>query len=130
MKRRIISFSITVFIIVVTAALIIGLAFAIYVAATMESEIDESLFEVLGGHTASKIYYYESDGKRDVGEATELEDQELYGGYRSLPLKYEEVPSDLINAFVSIEDRRFFSHKGVDWKRTLGASANYFRHIP
>ena len=94
MKRRIISFSITVFIIVVTAALIIGLAFAIYVAATMESEIDESLFEVLGGHTASKIYYYESDGKRDVGEATELEDQELYGGYRSLPLKYEEVPSD------------------------------------
>ena len=27
---------------------------------------------------------------------------------------YEEIPEDLINAFVAIEDRRFFEHDGID----------------
>lgn len=32
---------------------------------------------------------------------------------------YEEIPTDVINAFISIEDSRFFSHKGVDFKSLL-----------
>ncbi len=126
MKKKVIRFTITISIIVVAVILILGLSFSIYVAAEMESEIDETLFEVLSGHTASKIYYYETDDQKALGEATELEGQELYGGYRSLPVQYEDVPDDLVYAFVSIEDKRFFSHSGVDWKRTAGASLNYF----
>ena len=38
---------------------------------------------------------------------------------------YPELPEHVINAFVSIEDKRFFDHNGVDWYRTLAASANY-----
>lgn len=37
----------------------------------------------------------------------------------------EEVPKNLQNAYISIEDERFDSHKGVDLKRTLGATVNY-----
>jgi len=33
-----------------------------------------------------------------------------------------KIPSNLKNAFVSIEDERFYSHKGVDVKRILGAA--------
>ncbi|MCY6370482.1 transglycosylase domain-containing protein [Clostridium ganghwense] len=36
-------------------------------------------------------------------------------------IKYDEMPKDLINAFVSIEDERFFDHKGIDPKRIMGA---------
>ncbi|MEW4370042.1 transglycosylase domain-containing protein [Paenibacillus kandeliae] len=30
------------------------------------------------------------------------------------PVKYEEIPKEVINAFVATEDRRFFDHQGVD----------------
>lgn len=34
---------------------------------------------------------------------------------------YEDIPKDLINAIVAIEDERFFEHNGVDYKRVVGA---------
>ena len=36
-------------------------------------------------------------------------------------VNYEDIPEDLINATVAIEDRRFWEHNGVDWKRTAAA---------
>lgn len=39
---------------------------------------------------------------------------------------YEEIPEDLLNAVVSIEDERFYEHNGVDFKRTAAAFLGYF----
>lgn len=39
-------------------------------------------------------------------------------------LTYNEIPPDLVNAVVAIEDRRFFEHGGVDYIRLLGALRN------
>ena len=39
-------------------------------------------------------------------------------------LTYDEIPPDLVNAVVGIEDRRFFEHNGVDLHRMLGAALN------
>ncbi len=126
MKRKIIISIITVGIILTLVVLIAGLGFSLYIAANVDREIDETLFEVLTGNTGSSVYYYESEEDRLSDSPTLLEDGELYGGYRSIPITYEEVPQELIYAFVSIEDKRFFEHGGVDFKRTLGAGLNYF----
>ena len=115
-------------IIIITLVVILtlaGVALGIYVSSITERELDEGIFDLLRENSASKIYYYESDGASRSADATELETEELFGGYRSLPVDYSEIPPDLINAFVSIEDKRFFEHSGVDWKRTLGAALNY-----
>ncbi len=37
----------------------------------------------------------------------------------------EEMPPDLIHAFVAIEDKRFYDHHGVDILRTLRAAGGY-----
>ena len=38
-------------------------------------------------------------------------------------IPYEEMPQNLINAYISIEDERFMTHSGIDVKRILGAAA-------
>lgn len=37
-------------------------------------------------------------------------------------VKYENINQNIINAFVSLEDKRFYKHKGVDYYRTTGAA--------
>ena len=38
-------------------------------------------------------------------------------------INYDEIPQELINAYISIEDKRYFSHHGVDIKRTAAHKA-------
>lgn len=40
----------------------------------------------------------------------------------------KDVPEYLKLAFVAIEDKRFYSHNGIDLRRLSGAVINYFRH--
>lgn len=104
--------------------LIAGLAFAIYVDRKIEKHIDETLFTMVGSDSA-KVYRYET---LDTGErvALEIPDAAIYGGYRCSYAEYDTIPKDLIDAFVSIEDKRFYTHSGVDWFRTISAGFNYF----
>lgn len=44
-----------------------------------------------------------------------------FGKKRRAPLKYSEIPPQMINAFLSAEDERFFSHPGVDYQGILRA---------
>lgn len=37
---------------------------------------------------------------------------------------YEEISKNVINAFISVEDKRFYSHKGLDYRRIIGATIN------
>ena len=108
-------------------ALTVGIVFAIYVDRNVEKTIDESLFFIVGSESSTEIYYYDYiDRSNRIGEAVKLDSNELYGGYRSKYVNYDQLPSDLIDAFISIEDKRFKEHKGVDWKRTVSAGLNYF----
>lgn len=46
----------------------------------------------------------------------------LQAGSNRERVKYEEIPQDLINAFVAIEDERFWEHNGIDLKSILRAA--------
>ena len=52
-------------------------------------------------------------------------DRELiaeFGEQRRFPVEYEQVPADLINAFLAAEDDRFFKHPGVDYQGLMRAA--------
>lgn len=55
----------------------------------------------------------------------QLRDDEGFVGRR---VTLAEVPQHLINATVAAEDKRFWSHPGVDWRATLRAAVGYVRH--
>ncbi len=48
---------------------------------------------------------------------------------RKLTVDIEDMPDNLINAYVSIEDERYYSHHGIDIKRTGGAIISYITHF-
>lgn len=39
-------------------------------------------------------------------------------------VNFNEIPKNMKNAIIAIEDKRFFDHRGVDWKRTSSAAVN------
>lgn len=63
---------------------------------------------------------------RENGQWEEL--QRLYGDQNRIWVSYDKIPEAMSWAAVSIEDRRFYEHHGVDWKRTAHATANLFLH--
>ena len=68
----------------------------------------------------SKMYY------RDIETGNYVEMQELYGDENRVWVPLEEIPENLCNAAVAIEDQRFYKHHGVDWKRTVKGVMNMF----
>lgn len=62
----------------------------------------------------SSIYVTNDDG-------TVTLDQNLYNAENRVWVDYNNIPKAMTDAVVSIEDKRFYDHKGVDWIRTSGA---------
>lgn len=50
-----------------------------------------------------------------------------YGKDRRIPVDYDDIPSQLINAFITAEDNRFFEHSGIDSKGVIRAVVNLVR---
>src|SRR6185295_6959121 len=56
---------------------------------------------------------YADDGKTVIGE---------FALEKRIPLKYEEIPANMKNAILAVEDARFYDHVGIDPIRILGAT--------
>lgn len=67
----------------------------------------------------SIIYYQDSE----TGEYREL--QQIMALENRIWVSYDEIPQDMVNAAIAIEDKRFREHDGVDWLRTLSAVNNF-----
>lgn len=60
------------------------------------------------------VYSTDKDGNDEVYEQIIASENRVWVGI-------EDIPQEMQNAIVAIEDERFYKHKGVDVKRTLGA---------
>lgn len=50
---------------------------------------------------------------------------DLFEDERRIPVKISEVPQDLKNATISIEDKDFYKHQGFDWMTVVRIPYNY-----
>lgn len=65
-------------------------------------------------------------GQNSSGQTVEVD--RLSSQANRIWVDIDQVPKQLKDAVVSIEDQRFYEHEGVDWKRTIGAFGNMFLH--
>lgn len=94
--------------------------FGVYVKNHIELEADTSVYRMAKSENVTRFYYFDGDGT-----LKEIEGSAVYSSEKHLFAPYDTIPSDLINAFVAIEDKRFYDHNGVDWYRAAGAGLNY-----
>ena len=50
-----------------------------------------------------------------------------FGEKRRIPIDINQAPQQLIDAFIAIEDNRFYRHPGVDWQGILRAALNLIK---
>ncbi len=99
---------------------------AVWLLRYKDSRVDEMLLQADYTEGETQFYYYDFSDRADrVGEASLIEGAYLDNGIKYRYTSYSEMPKHLINAFLAIEDKRFYDHRGIDIKRTAGAVFNY-----
>lgn len=84
--------------------------------------VDESLLKLPSNDSKSIIYYYSDT---DASEPLIYEDKLQSSGSKYIYTPISRIPQRMIDAFVAVEDKRFFSHRGVDIPRSMRAACNY-----
>lgn len=104
-------------------------ALGIVLSKYSDSRVDPELLNVSQVSAPSEFYCYEYADRYNrtvIGEV--LADTASLGAVRYEFIPFSEIPQELSNAFIAIEDKRFYSHNGIDCFRTAHAIANYIVH--
>ncbi len=101
-------------------------AFGVAAAKQFQTDVPRELFAHVGSAVPPKFYRYRFTDREGRVGTEELISEGVGSVPENLYVPYGEFPEDLIHAVVAIEDKRFFEHGGVDWKRTLSAGIHYF----
>jgi len=99
---------------------IVGGVFALWIKNYVDPTVDTSLLTTSQDLTTQ--LYYMDYSENPLGVPVEIEDQRLHSTENRLWVAYTDLPQDLVDAFVAVEDHRFWKHKGVDWYATIGAT--------
>lgn len=115
MRRRKAGFIVgTVLLVLFLTILFFSIIFSIYIHKTMKNkvEVDLSAYDL---SVATEMYAQDSETEEWSIYQT------LYMGENRILVTGDQIPKNLRNATVAIEDKRFCKHHGVDWRGTVRA---------
>ncbi len=104
----------SVLLIVVITICIVATALTVYVMQFAESSFDVDLTDVELSYSS---YIYATDSNDN-----DVLIKQLSGEQSRIWVDIEDIPQHVLDAFIAVEDQRFFEHEGVDWKRTLSVT--------
>ena len=115
----------TILLVGIITGCVVAVAFFIYLQDIMNDDdivnyegLDNLKFD---SALSTTMYYVDADGNEILLEEDTLESSE-----NRLWANYEDIPQNLIDAYIAVEDQRFFEHTGVDTTRTASAIYNFF----
>lgn len=122
LKKSAVVFACIILAIALLSTLLISIAF-VYARKNVDYETDELLFTSASEGNVIRLY---ADSDPNDHVYTPIETESLYPGRdRKEWVHYSEIPKAVIDCFIAMEDRAFFTHKGVSLARTAKAAANY-----
>ncbi len=129
------NFLITLLLIIALTGIIVVCAFSVYINQYVDTEIDVEQFRMsnIRGSTTTHILRMDFETAEDrinrEGDSVPMDsaaDQQLQGEVDQTYVPLDKIPDNMINAVIAIEDKRFMTHGGVDWRRTVGAGLTFF----
>ena len=76
-------------------------------------------FNIADMEQTSYVYYVDRSGEIQLL-------QQIHTTIDRQWVRFEDIPKNLVNAAIAIEDKRFYEHQGVDWITTVKACLNMF----
>ncbi len=111
----------TVLVVGLITGTVVALAFVIYINNYVDMEFNE-LEDLKFDSAQSTMMYYVDE----AGNEVLLEEDTLHSSENRLWADYKDIPQQLIDAYIAVEDQRFLEHDGVDFTRTASAIYNFF----
>jgi len=111
----------TVLAVLVISGTIVSVSLFSYILGLKNESVNYDLHKLQLNYTS---FIYVNGSGDDASNPVKY--QSLYGGENRIWVNYDKIPKAMKEAIVAIEDKRFWDHKGVDWKRTFGAVVNLF----
>lgn len=112
----------TVGLVVVLTGCIVACVLTVYVATNFTGQSNlPDVDSINQNQTSIVMTLNETTGK--------YEEFQRLSGIKRIWTPLSEMPVNMQNAIVAIEDERFNEHFGVDWKRTISAFANLLLHF-
>ena len=102
-------FFIKLIIIILIIALVVGIIYLSFKAYTFNTLVREMF-----NNTTSTVFDSNKNEIAQIGTERNREN-----------VNFSNIPDQLVNAYVSIEDQRFYKHNGIDIKRTGAAILSY-----
>ncbi|MDD6012679.1 MAG: transglycosylase domain-containing protein [Oscillospiraceae bacterium] len=94
--------------------IIVGTSVLSYIDSNVNGNVLVDLDTYKNSQNQTSIMYAYDDDENIIELAR------LHGEENRIWVDYDEMPQNLLWAFVCLEDRRFYDHSGVDWIRTIG----------
>lgn len=115
--------AVTVILAVVFTALLSLIIVSVYLISFMSSYVNGeakiNIEEYKENQAQTTIIYAYNDNNEPV-ELTRL-----HGEQNRVWVSIDNIPDNLQKAYVALEDKRFYKHDGVDWKRTVAVIVKY-----
>jgi len=111
----------SLFLVMVITGTIVATALTVYVLDFMDETTGITIQEM---EMSCNSYVYAYDKNNELVELHKVSND-----LQRIPITIDEIPQHVRDAFVYTEDERFYTHDGVDYKRTFSAFLNMFIHI-
>ncbi len=111
--------------VIIITSTIVATALTVYVLDFMDDSTSVTLQDLEAG---SDTYFYTTDIDENGNEKLSVIHR-VKTDVQRIPVSIDKVPQHVRDAFVYTEDERFYTHDGVDYKRTFSAFVNMFMHI-